>query len=196
MAHISVNDLRQGVVFREHGKLYEVLEFSRHKKARGRGIVNVRVRDLETGNVRELTFKSSNSVEELIARKHNLRFVYYDKREDLVVVQGDVQAGLGAKSHRQKIASSIVGQDSLKYLSEGTELVVTEVDDRIVTMELPPTVNLSVTSAPPADKGDTATGGSKPVEVETGAKINVPLFIRAGDVVRVNTRNGQYVGRL
>lgn len=187
---ISVNELRQGVVFLQDGKYYEVESFGRHKMARGKGVVKVGAYDLETGNLRELTFKSGESVKEVEAQKYNLEFVYYDERKNQIILH---QPETG---QRLKPEAGIINPDKIKYLSEGAKVVVTEVQGKIVDIQIPPTVELKVTMAPPGDKGDTAGSATKEVTLETGLKIKTPLFIKKGDLIKVNTESGEYRGRV
>ncbi|MCA9391702.1 hypothetical protein KC614_00670 [candidate division WWE3 bacterium] len=192
---IAVNDLRQGTLFNMDGNIYQVIDFKRHKMARAKAVVNVKVRDIQTSGIRELTFKSSDSVAEADVKTSTLEFVYADERKGKIVLSEP------QTKRRYEVGLDSIGENDRLYLKSGTEIVAyTGINDagelQIYTVSLPNTVDLEVTQAPPNDKGDTASGGTKPVVCETGVVVNTPFFIKDGDVVRVNTQTGSYVERV
>lgn len=188
---ISVNALRQGVVFKDGGRFYQVLTFRRHKMARGKGVIKVEVRDLESGSVRELTFKSGATVEEVEAHCFALEFVYHDERRHQVVLSNPE-----TKERFRVEDSRFLNEEAINYLSGGTQVTVTEVGGEILSVEIPSVVRLRVKTAPPGEKGDTAGSASKVVELETGLKVSVPLFVQSGDLIEINTKSGKYKGRV
>lgn len=189
---IDVNDLRQNVIFTYEGSLYQVLEFRRHKMARQKGMVNVKVRNIETSNVQEFSFRSGDSVEEADVLRTQLEFIYYDDRKSQIVLSDP------ETKKRLTVDADIMTEDQIGYLREGVAFfaLMAESGDTVYSIELPNTVDLTVTQAPPAEKGNTASGGTKPVTVETGKVINTPFFIKNGDVIKVNTQTGEYVERV
>jgi len=191
---IPVNDLRQGTLFEHDGNIYQVLEFRRHKMARAKAVVNVKVRDIQTNNVRELSFKSGDSVDEANVNTTLLKFIYHDTRnKKLVFSHPD-------NNQRVVIDEQLVDANQRGYLVEGGQVTAmiepVENNPQVYSIVLPNTVDLKVTQAPPSEKGDTASGGSKPVTVETGITVNTPLFIKTGDTIRVNTSTGEYIERV
>jgi elongation factor P len=192
---VSVNDLRKGVVFLQDGKTYQVLSFARHKMARAKGVVNVTARDLEFGGVRELTFGNSDKVDDLQLENLTLDFVYVDQRKGKLVFSNPQTKA------RIELNEDMLEEGAVGYLTSGTQVIALTqtLDDgklKVYGIDLPKTVELTVRDAPPSDKGDTATGGSKPVTVETGITVNTPFFIKSGDRIRVNTETGEYIERL
>lgn len=195
MSMISVNDLRQGVLFNHEEKVYQVLEFERHKQARSKGVVNVRVRDVESGGVRELTFNSAAVVEEADAVTVQLEFIFFDARKNKVVFSDP-----GSK-RRIELDQSSLSEGQLGYLVAGVKVsALLSSDDianaKIYSITLPNVVDLKVVDAPPAERGNTASGGGKPVKLETGLTVTTPFFIENGDVIRVNTVSGTYIERV
>ncbi|NTV30878.1 hypothetical protein HGA91_02770 [candidate division WWE3 bacterium] len=192
---LSVNDLRQGVLFKHEEKVYQVLEFQRHKQARSKGVVNVKVKDVEFGGVREITFNSAAVVEEADAASVSLDFIFNDTRKGKVVFSEP------SSKKRLEIDSSTLGEEQLGYLVSGVKVsALLSSDDianaKIYSISLPNVVDLKVVDAPPAERGNTASGGGKPVKLETGITITTPFFIENGDVIRVNTVSGTYIERV
>lgn len=191
---IAVNDLRQGALFEQDGRILEVLEFRRHKMARAKSVVNIKVRDIETGSVRDLTFKGSENVQDADVENVGLDFVYHDQRK------GQLFFTNPHSNERIGVDENAVGSVERGYLVGGVSVAAliepNSKPTRIYTVTLPNTVDMKVIQAPPSEKGNTATGGTKPVTVETGIKINTPFFIADGDTIRVNTTTGSYIERV
>jgi len=183
---ISVTELRKGTVFVESGKPFAVLEYRHTKVGRGTASVRVKVRDLKSGSTLEKTYISGASVEEGEVVKKKAQYLYSDDSnlyfmDPETFEQFSVPAGLG--------------EWAAGFLKEGGEAALSYFEDEPVAVEPPLKVDLKVAEAPPANKGDTRQGGNKEVVLETGYKVQVPLFVKEGDVVRVNTDSGEYVGR-
>lgn len=189
---IPVNDLEKGSIFRDQGHLYLVLGYEHKNIARGKADIKVKVRDLETGTHQEVGFKSGQSVEEIPCHRENMDFVYFDeRREQLVLSQPETQ-------ERFKLPADIIPEEKRQYLSEGSSLQVLIREDtgKIIDAEIPITVELKVKMTPPSDKGDTVSGGKKRATLNTGAVVQVPMFIEIGDTIKVNTEREEYMERV
>jgi elongation factor P len=184
---IDVNGLRKGVTFEFDGKLYKVLEYSHNKPGRGNATIRIKARDITSGTTLEKTFQSGDHVQDIRLDFHNVQYLYTD---------GDNYHFMDLETFEQPaISNKIIGEAS-GYLKEGMEVKLTFYNDAAIDIELPTSVDLKVIEAEAAVRGDTATGVTKKVTVETGAKVDVPYFVSSGDVIRVDTRTGTYVTRV
>jgi elongation factor P len=184
---IDVNDLRKGVIFEFDGNLYRVLEYTHHKPGRGNAIIRIKMRNIRTGSTIEKTFNSGDRVQDIRLDYHNVQYLYND---------GDMYYFMDAETFEQPaVPSSLIG-DSAGFLKEGMEVKLTFYQTEALDIELPTSVDLKVVKAEAAVRGDTATGVTKKVVVETGASVDVPMFVKEGDVIRVDTRTGSYVTRV
>lgn len=184
---IDVNDLRKGVIFELDNSLYRVLDFSHHKPGRGNAIIRIKARNIRTGSTIEKTFNSGERVQDVRLDYHNVQYLYTD---------GDTYYFMDGQTFEQPgIPASLVG-DYAGFLKEGMEVKLTFYQSEPLDIELPTSVDLKVVQAEVAVRGDTATGVTKKVVVETGATVDVPIFVKEGDVIRVDTRTGEYVTRV
>ncbi len=183
---IDVNDLRKGVTFELDGQLFKVLEYSHHKPGRGNATIRVKARNLRTYTTLEKTFQSGDRVQDVRLDFHNVQYLYSD---------GDFYHFMDQETFEQPaVKGDVLGGDAL-YLKEGTQVKLTFYNGEPIDMELPTSVDLKVVHADVAIRGDTATGVTKKVKVETGLEVTVPQFVVEGDVIRVDTRDGSYVTR-
>ncbi len=184
---IDVNDLRKGVIFEYDGSLFRVLEYTHHKPGRGNAIIRVKMRNIRTGSTLEKTFNSGDRVQDVRLDYHNVQYLYKD---------GDMFYFMDAETFEQPaIPGSLVGE-SAGFLKEGMEVKLTFYQSEPLDIELPTSVDLKVVHSEVAVRGDTATGVTKKVVVETGATVDVPIFVKEGDTIRVDTRTGSYVTRV
>ena len=183
---IDVNELRNGVTFELDGNLYKVIDYSHHKPGRGKATIRTKVRDLRSGAVLEKTFTSGDKVQDIRLDHHIVQFLYKD---------ADVYHFMDTETYEQPALNAPVLGEAVDYLTEGLEVKLTFFEGEPLDIELPTAVDLKVVEAEMAVKGDTATGANKNVTTETGLKVQVPLFIEAGDTIRVDTRSGAYVTR-
>jgi len=184
---IDVNDLRKGVTFELDNTLYKVLEYSHHKPGRGNATIKIKARNLRSGTTLEKTFTSGDRVKEANLEYHNAQFLYND---------GDLFYLMDNETFEQyPISKDIIG-DSAEFLAENMEVKLTFYGSEALDVELPNTVDLEVVQADMAIRGDTATGVTKRVTVSTGATVETPQFVEVGDVIRIDTRTGQYVTRV
>jgi len=183
---IDVNDLRKGVTFELGGNLFKVLEYSHHKPGRGNATIRTRVRDLRSGAVLEKTFTSGDRVQNVRLDYRNAKYLYHDV---------DLYYFMDTETFEQPgIAASVLGE-GVDYLTEDLDVKMTFYGNEPLDVELPTSVDLKVVEAEFAVRGDTATGATKSVTTETGLKVQVPLFVEAGDTIRVDSRTGQYLTR-
>ncbi len=183
---IDVNELRNGVTFELDGQLYKVLEYSHHKPGRGKATIRVKIRNLESGSILEKTFNSSDRVQDVRLEYRVAEFLYRD---------GDVFHFMDTDTYEQPELRIETLGDAANYMTEGLQVKLTFHEGRPLDIELPTSVDLRVEEAEMAVKGDTATGANKTVTTETGLKVQVPLFVQSGDVIRVDTRTGTYITR-
>jgi elongation factor P len=184
---IDVNDLRKGVIFEMDGNLYRVMEYSFNKPGRGNATIRVKARDLRKGNSLEKTFSSGERIKDVRLDFHNVQYLYND---------GEIFHFMDLQTFEQPaISGSIVG-DYAGFLKPEMEVKLTYFENEAIDIELPTTVDLQVTFAEPAVRGDTATGVTKKVTTETGLEVGVPYFVQTGDTIRVDTRTGDYVTRV
>lgn len=184
---IDVNDLRKGVTFEYDGNLYKVMEYSHHKPGRGNATIRIRARNLRTGSNIDKTFQSGDRVQDARLDFHNSQYLYTD---------GEFFHFMDNETFEQPAVKADVLGDSAGFLKEGMECKLTFYNGQPLDVELPLTVDLKVTRAEIAVRGDTATGVTKKVQVETGIGVQVPNFVKEGDTIRVDTRTGEYVTRV
>ncbi len=184
---IDVNELRKGVTFELGGNLYKVLEYDHHKPGRGKATIRTKVRDLRKGSTLDMTFTSGDRVQDVRLDYHNVQYLYTD---------GDFYHFMDNETYEQPAIPAAVVGEAAPYLKEGMEVKLTFYGSEPLDIELPVTVDLKVTEAQAAVRGDTATGVTKKVTTETGLEVQVPAFVNAGDTIRVDTRSGQYVTRV
>jgi elongation factor P len=184
---IDVNDLRKGVTFDLDGSLYKVLEYSHNKPGRGNATIRIKARDLRKGTTLEKTFQSGDRVQDVHLEFHNVQYLYRE---------GDFYTFMDLENFEQTTISKQNLGEAAGFLKESMEVKLTFYQNEPIDLDLPTSVDLKVTQAEAAVRGDTATGVTKKVQVETGAEIQVPYFVNQGDTIRVDTRTGQYVTRV
>ncbi len=184
---INATDLKAGATFLSDGKPYQVIKYSLIKMGRGGAVVKVHVRNLESGSVEEKSFSSNISLEEINTFKKKLQYLYKDSSNIVF---------MDPKSFEQvEIPLAILGDQAL-FLKEGDNIDVLFWDERPLSVELPPNVVMAITQTDPGVKGNSATNIYKPAVLENGFKLKVPLFIKQGDKVKVDTRSGEYIERV
>jgi elongation factor P len=183
---INATDLKNGTAFQQYGKPYQVIKYTLIKMGRGGAVVRVQVRNLETGGVEEKTFSSNVSVDESNTYKKMLQYLYKDATNAFF---------MDMKTFEQiEIPISVLG-DSMLFLKEGENANVLFWDEKALSIELPPKVILAVAECDPGVKGNSATNLYKPATLENGLNIKVPLFIKVGEKIVVDTRDSSYIER-
>ncbi|MET8540076.1 elongation factor P [Kitasatospora sp. NPDC004799] len=184
----STNDLKNGMVLKlEGGKLWSVVEFQHVKPGKGPAFVRTKLKEVLTGKVVDKTFNAGTKVETANVDKRGMQFSYKDG-ENFVFMDMDTYDQI-------TVEPATVG-DAAKYLLEGFEALVATNEGSVLYIELPAAVELTIAETEPGVQGDRSTGGTKPATLETGAEIQVPLFVTTGEKVKVDTRDGSYLGRV
>lgn len=185
---LSYSELTKGTLFILDGAPYEVLEMNFLRMQQRKATVNTKIRNLITGKILERNWQASDSFEEAEVEKKNAKFIYMAKGEYWFCDEKNA-------ADRFSLTAEVLG-DAGKFLKPNTIVVALFFNGKVITATLPIKMDFIVTEAPPSIKGNTAQGGNKVVTLEGGATIPVPLFINAGDVIRVNTQTGEYVERV
>ncbi|OKH18069.1 elongation factor P [[Limnothrix rosea] IAM M-220] len=183
---ISSNDFRSGTSIELDGSVWRVVEFLHVKPGKGSAFVRTKLKNAQTGSVVEKTFRAGETVPQAILDKRTMQHTYKE---------GDQFVFMDMETYEEvRLGEAQIG-DRVKYLLEEMEVNVLFWNDQVIDVELPNTVVLEVTETDPGVKGDTATGGTKPATVSTGAQVNVPLFISIGEKIKIDTREDKYLGR-
>jgi elongation factor P len=185
---LSYFDLRKGTQFILEGEPYEVLEFQQMRKAQDIVVAQTKLRNLITGKVLERNFHKSDTFEEVELEKTKVQFVY-QHRGKFVFSESQNPA------NRFELAEEQIGEGA-RFLKSNQELTAIKFQQKIINIVLPIKVQLKVIESPPGLKGGRAQSGTKSVVLETGASINVPLFVEQGDMIEINTETGEYVRRV
>jgi elongation factor P len=184
---ISANDLRRGSTFEIDGELYKVVEYQHSFIGRGSANVRVKMRNLRTGAITDHTFSPSDRINDVRLELREVQYLYND---------GTLYYFMDTETYEQPALSAELLGDAVDYLTENMTLQISTHEGEPIDIVLPITVELKVIEAPPGFAGDTATGATKQVTLETGLKVTAPLFVEEGDIVRVDTRTGEYLARL
>ncbi|HZU60672.1 MAG TPA: elongation factor P [Solirubrobacteraceae bacterium] len=184
---ISTNQFRNGTHIEVEGTIYKILEFQHVKPGKGGAFVRTKLRRASDGAVIDRTFRAGEKFRPVRTETRRMQFLYQD---------GSEAHFMDTESYEQLTISVASVADALRWMKESSEVDVLYIDDRPADIQLPSATDLAVTETDPGLRGDTASGGgTKPAVLETGARIQVPLFIDVGDLVRVDTRSGEYVSR-
>jgi elongation factor P len=183
---ISSNDFRSGVTIELDGSVWRVVEFLHVKPGKGSAFVRTKLKNVQTGNVVERTFRAGETVPQATIEKRTMQHTYKEAEQFVFM---DMETFEEATLNPSQIG------DRVKFIKEGMEVNVLFWNGQVLEVELPTSVVLEITETDPGVKGDTATGGTKPAIVETGAQVMVPLFISIGERIKVDTRDGSYLGR-
>ncbi|KAG2691135.1 hypothetical protein I3843_09G217400 [Carya illinoinensis] len=182
----SSNDIKVGSNIEVDGAPWKVLEFLHVKPGKGAAFVRTKMRNYLSGNTVEKTFRAGVTIDEADIFKETKQFTYKD---------GSQFVFMDLNTYEEiRLNASDVG-DKMKYLKEGMDCIMLFWNGKVIDFEVPITVQLTVVDVDPGLKGDTAQGGSKPATLDTGAVVNVPLFVNIGDEILVDTRTGQYMSR-
>ncbi|MBA0817461.1 hypothetical protein Gohar_025531 [Gossypium harknessii] len=183
---LTSNDIKVGTNLEVDGAPWRILEFLHVKPGKGAAFVRTKMRNYITGNTVEKTFRAGSTIEEANVFKESKQFTYKDGSQFVFMDLNTFE--------ESRLNEADVG-DKTKWLKEGMDCNLLFWNGKIIDFELPITVQLTVVDVDPGLKGDTASGGSKPATVDTGAVVNVPLFVNIGDEILVDTRTGQYMSR-
>lgn len=184
---IITNDLRTGVTVEIDGAVWSVLEFQHVKPGKGAAFVRTKMKNVATGAVQERTFNAGEKLNKARIENKEMQYLY---------ASGDFYTFMDNSSYEQMDLTSDQIGDGLKYLIENMNIFIQVYDGKIIGIEMPNFVELTITECEPGVKGDTATGGTKPATLQTGAQVKVPFFINEGDKIRIDTRTGEYLSRV
>lgn len=184
---ISTGELKKGATIELDGKLYSILDYAHIKMGRGSAQVRIKFRDVRSGAIIEQTFQAGTKFQRARVERREMQYLYQD---------GDLYYFMNTETFEQLPVSADKVGDAARFLKENDTCEVVLYGDEVIGIELPITVELTVTQTEPGFKGDTATGGTKPATLETGLVIQVPLFIEEGTKIRVNTETGTYIERV
>lgn len=184
---IDVNELRKGVTFELDGNLLKVIEYSHHKPGRGSATIRIKARNMITGANIDKTFNSGDRVQDVQLDYRNVQYLYSD---------GEFYYFMDNETYEQPAVPATLLSETSGYLKENTEAKLTFYNGAPIDIELPTSVDLEVIEAEPSVKGDTATGHTKKVTLETGLSTSVPAFVEVGAVIRIDTRTGEYLTRV
>ena len=184
---IDTGGLRRGITLDMNGELVKVTDFQHVKQGRGSAFVRMTMRNLRTGSTTQDTFNAGTKFQTARLERHHVQFLYQD---------GEDYHFMDIDSFDQFSLAKDVLEDATDYLKENDTIDLLTYQGSPLDVELPVTVNLKVTQTDPGHKGDTAQGGSKPATLETGLTVTVPLFINEEDIVKVDTRTGEYLERV
>ncbi|MEA3396871.1 MAG: elongation factor P [Chloroflexota bacterium] len=183
---LNANELRKGTTFILDGKLYQVIEYQHYKPGRGNAIIRTKIRDLRSGSIIPRNFLSGDRFEEAPVERRGMQYLYHDS---------EFFYFMDTETYDQLSLSKQVIEGKAGYLKEGMTLTIVLLGSEALDVELPSNIELKVVDTELAVAGDTATGANKTVTCETGLQVQVPLFVKVGDVIRVDTRSGDYITR-
>jgi elongation factor P len=183
---LNFNEIKTGKVIKLNAEPYIIIKTDHHKMGRGGAVLKIKCRNLINGNILERTYQGAEKAEEAETETKKANFMYKDKDEAYFMDNASYEQ---FNLHLEELGEQV------QFLKDGTDVDVLYFESRPVSISLPIKMEFKVISAPPGVKGNSAGNVNKQVEIETGAKINVPMFINEGDMIRINTDTGEYVER-
>ena len=184
---ISSNDFRNGITIEMEGKLFTIVEFQHVKPGKGAAFVRTKLKDVKTGYTKDMTFRGGKKVSRAIVERKDYQFLYHS---------GEDYVFMNTENFKQITVNASQLGDQVKWLKDKMMVSIAMHETTVIGIDLPNFVDLKVVETAPGYKGDTATGASKPATLETGAIINVPLFIEVGETLQIDTREGKYLRRV
>lgn len=183
---VSAGEFKNGITIEYEHSIYQIVEFQHVKPGKGAAFVRTKLRDIVNGGIVETTFRPTEKFEQAHIDRKDMQYLYRD---------GDLCYFMDSETYDQIAVGMKTIGDSMKFVKENEMVKVISHDGNVFAIEPPLVVELEITETEPGFKGDTATGATKPAIVETGAQVNVPLFVNQGERIRVDTRTGEYVSR-
>ena len=184
---ISAGDFRNGITIELEGSVYQIIEFQHVKPGKGAAFVRTKLKNVINGGVVERTFRPTEKCPQARIDRKDMQYLYSD---------GDLYNFMDTETYDQVALNGDTVGDALKFVKENEMVKVCSFNGSVFAIEPPLFVELEITDTEPGFKGDTATGASKPAIVETGAKVMVPLFVNQGEVIKIDTRTGEYLSRV
>ena len=183
---ISAGDFRNGITFEYDGSVYQIIEFQHVKPGKGAAFVRTKIKNVISGGVVEKTFNPTDKMPKAHIERRDMEYLYTD---------GDLYYFMDPETYEQMPVSADQIGDALKFVKENMQVKILSFKGNIFGIEPPNFVELTITETEPGFAGNTATGATKPATLETGAVVYVPLFIDNGEIVKIDTRTGEYMGR-
>jgi len=184
---ISAGDFRNGITIEYEGNVYQIVEFQHVKPGKGAAFVRTKLKNIINGGVVEKTFRPTEKCPQARIDRKDMQYLYAD---------GDLFNFMDTETYDQIALNSDTVGDALKFVKENEMVKICSYNGNVFAIEPPLFVELEITDTEPGFKGDTATGANKPAIVETGAKVMVPLFVNQGEVIKIDTRTGEYLSRV
>ncbi len=184
---ISAGDFRNGVTIELDNNIFQIIEFQHVKPGKGAAFVRTKLKNIKSGGVVEKTFRPTEKCPQARIDRKDMQYLYSD---------GDLFYFMDVENYEQIALNAEAIGDALKFVKENEMCKVCSHNGSVFAVEPPLFVELEITDTEPGFKGDTATGASKPAVVETGASVNVPLFVNQGDKIKIDTRTGEYLSRV
>ena len=183
---VSAGDFKNGLTIEIEGDVYQILDFQHVKPGKGAAFVRTKIKNIISGGVVEKTFRPTDKFENAHIDRADMQYLYDD---------GDMYNYMDTETYEQIQVSHDDAADSMKFVKENEMVKVCSYKGKVFSIEPPLAVELQITSTEPGFKGNTATGATKPAIVETGAQVMVPLFIEEGEMIKIDTRTGEYLSR-
>ena len=183
---VSAGDFRNGITIEYENSIYQIIEFQHVKPGKGAAFVRTKLKNIISGGVVEKTFRPTEKCPQARIDRKDMQYLYSD---------GDLYNFMDVETYDQIALNAETVGDALKFVKENETVKVCSYNGKVFSVEAPLFVELEITDTEPGFKGDTATGATKPATLETGAQINVPLFVNQGDRVKIDTRTGEYLSR-
>jgi elongation factor P len=184
---LSINEIKNGLTVLVDGDIYMIIDFQHVKPGKGAAFVRIKLRNLKNSNVLEKTFRGDEKIEEAYIEERKLQYTYNSS---------DIYHFMDQENYEEiSITKEAIG-DKVKFLKDNLEVVAYYYKDQVVNVTLPNFIEVKIIHTEPGIKGDTAKSGTKPATIDTGANVQVPLFVDSGDVIKVDTRTGSYVERV
>ena len=184
---VSAGDFRNGLTIEYEGNVYQIIEFQHVKPGNGAAFVRTKLKNIKSGGVVEKTFRPTEKCPQAHIERKEMQYLYSD---------GDLYHFMDVETYDQIALSDDQVGDTLKFVKENEMVKILSHNNEVFAMEPPLFVELEITETEPGFKGDTSTGATKPATVETGALVYVPLFVEIGDVIKIDTRTGEYLSRV
>ena len=184
---ISAGDFRNGVTIELEGNIYQIIEFQHVKPGKGAAFVRTKLKNIKSGGVVEKTFRPTEKCPQAHIDRKEMQYLYAD---------GDLYNFMDTENYEQIALNKDAVGDAMKFVKENEMVKMLSHNGNIFAVEPPLFVELEITETEPGFKGDTATGATKPATVETGATVSVPLFVNQHDVIKIDTRTGEYLSRV
>ena len=184
---VSAGDVRNGLTIEYEGNVFQVIEFQHVKPGKGAAFVRTKLKNIKSGGIIEKSFRPTEKFPQAHIERKEMQYLYSD---------GDLFHFMDVETYDQIALSEDQVGDTLKFVKENEMVKILSHNGEVFAMEPPLFVELEITETEPGFKGDTATGATKPATVETGALVYVPLFVEIGDVIKIDTRTGEYLSRV